>query len=105
MSARRASMSWVMRIRCSCVSSQKALKRSVRASIGSSRLGEGLDSPPSAVVGMVGEWRTTRRHLEDRPGFQNEPGTRGAPPHSKANCPIRTSPQGVVHPVCHALLI
>ena len=37
--------------------------------------------PRSAVVGVVGEWRTARRHLEDRPGVQNEIDTRGAPPH------------------------
>ena len=54
MSARRASMSWVMRTRCSCVSSQKASKRSVRASIGSSRLGVGLDGVASAKAGCGG---------------------------------------------------
>ena len=43
MSTRRASMSWVMRTRFSCVSSQKASKRSMRASTGSSRSGVGLD--------------------------------------------------------------
>ena len=42
MSARRASISWVMRTRCSWVLSQKASKRSVRASIGPSRSGVGL---------------------------------------------------------------
>ena len=43
MSAWRASISWVMRTRCSWVSSHKALKLSVRASTGSSRSGLGLD--------------------------------------------------------------
>ena len=54
MSARRASMSWVMRTRCSRVSSQKALKQSVRASTGSSRLGVGLDEAASAEAGCGG---------------------------------------------------
>ena len=51
---------------------------------------------------MVGEWRTVRHHPEDRPRVQNEPDTRGDPPRPRAHCPSRTSPQGVVHPVCHA---
>ena len=42
MSARKASMSWVTRTRCSWVSSQNASKRSVSESTGSSRSGEGL---------------------------------------------------------------
>ena len=42
-------MSWVMRTRCSWVLSQKASKRSVRASIGSSRSGVGLDGASSEV--------------------------------------------------------
>ena len=43
MSMRKASISCVMRTQCSWVSSQNASKRSVRASIGSSRSGVGLD--------------------------------------------------------------
>ena len=53
MSARKASMSLVMRTRCSCVSSQKASKRSVRESIGSSRSGVRLDGT-SPEVGCGG---------------------------------------------------
>ena len=44
-------MSWVMRTRCSCVSSQKASKRSVRVSTGSSRSGVGLDGAAPEVGG------------------------------------------------------
>ena len=43
MSVRRASISCVMRTRCSSVSSQNASKRLVRASTGFSRSGVGLD--------------------------------------------------------------
>ena len=46
-SARRASISYVMRTRCSRVSSQNASKRSVRESIGSSRSGVGLEGAAS----------------------------------------------------------
>ena len=56
----------------------------------------------SVVMGVVGEWRTTRRHPEDSSGVQNEPDTRGAPPRPRAHYPSRTSPQVMVHPVCHA---
>ena len=54
MSARRASISWIMRTRCSWVSSQNASKLSVRASTGSSRLGVGLDGAASEVGGCGG---------------------------------------------------
>ena len=54
MSARRASMSWVMRTRCSWVSSQKASKRSVRASTGSSKSGVGLEGAAPEVGGGGG---------------------------------------------------
>ena len=56
----------------------------------------------SVVVGVVGEWRTARRHPGDRSGIQNEPDTRGAHPRPRAHCPSRMSPQVVVHPVCPA---
>ena len=58
--------------------------------------------PRSAVVGVVGEWRTARRHSGDRSGVQNELDTRGAHPRLRAHYPSRMSPQVVVHPVCHA---
>ena len=54
----------------------------------------------SFVVVVVGEWRTARHHPGDRPGIQNEPD--GAIPRRRAHGPNRTSPQVVVHPVCHA---
>ena len=36
--------------------------------------------PPlrSAVVGVVDEWRTARRHPGDHPGVQNKPDTRSS---------------------------
>ena len=46
-SARRASISCVMRTRCSWVSSHNASKRSVRESNGSSRSGVGLEGATS----------------------------------------------------------
>ena len=48
-SARRASISYVKRTRCSWVSSHNASKRSVRASTGSSKSGVGLDGAASEV--------------------------------------------------------
>ena len=54
MSARRASISWVMRTRCSWVSSHNASKRSVSASTGSSRSGVGLDGAAPEVDGGGG---------------------------------------------------
>ena len=48
-SARRASISWVMRTRLSWVSSQKASRRSVKVSTGSSRSGVGLDRASSEI--------------------------------------------------------
>ena len=53
------------------------------------------------MVGVVDEWRTTQCHPGDHPGVQNEPDTRGAPPRPRAHGPSHTSPQVVVHPVCH----
>ena len=47
-------MSWVMRTQCSCVSSQKASKRSVRESTGSSRSGVGLNGAALKVGGGGG---------------------------------------------------
>ena len=47
-------MSWVIRTRCSCVSSQKASKRSMRASTGSSRSGVGLEGVAAEVGGGGG---------------------------------------------------
>ena len=58
--------------------------------------------PRSAVMMLVGEWRTTRHHPGDRLGVQNVPDTRGAHPRPRVHCPSRTSPQVMVHPVCHA---
>ena len=46
-SARRASISYVMRTQCSWVSSQNASKRLVRESTGSSRSGVGLEGAAS----------------------------------------------------------
>ena len=51
---------------------------------------------------VVEEWRIARRHPGDRPGNQNEPDTHGAPPLPRGHCRSRTSPQVVVHSVCHA---
>ena len=54
MLARRASISCVMRTRCSWVSSHNASKRSVRTSTGSSKSGVGLDGAASEVGGGGG---------------------------------------------------
>ena len=70
-SARRASISCVMRTRCSWDSFQNSSKRSVRESIGSSRSGVGLEGVASegcVVVVEVGEKRTAQCPLGDRPG-------------------------------------
>ena len=54
------------------------------------------------MVVAVGEWRTALHHPRDRSGVQNDPDTCGAPPRLRAHGPSHTSPQVVVHPVCHA---
>ena len=60
--------------------------------------------PPlrSAVVEVGAEWRTAQCHPGDRPGVQNELDTHEAPPRPRAHGPSHTSPQVVVHSVCHA---
>ena len=54
------------------------------------------------MVGVVDEWRTAQCHPRDRLGVQNKPDTHGAPPRPRAHGPSHTSPQVMVHPVCHA---
>ena len=60
--------------------------------------------PRSAVVvvEVVGERRTTQCHHGDRPGVQNGPDSRVAPPRPRAHGSNHKSPQVVGHPVCLA---
>ena len=61
-----------------------------------------MGRPLRSAVGVVGEWRTAKRHPEDRPGGQSDPDTREAHPRLRVHCPSCTLPQVVVHPVYHA---
>ena len=92
------------RTRCSWVSSQKASKRSVSESTGSSRSGEGLEGAASVGCGGGGggggETRTGQCPPGDLPRVQNEPDSREARPRSRARGRSRRPPQVAGHPVC-----
>ena len=61
-----------------------------------------MGPPPRSTVGVVGVWRTAQRHPGDGPGGLSESDTLEAHPRPRVHCPIRTLPQVMVHPVCHA---
>ena len=131
MSAQRASTSWLMRTRCSWVSSQYASKRAVRSSTGSSRIVEGLADPsPGTTVGggggggggavwdgrmsvvvvdgrrpmVVVDGRMSGQcHPGGRPRGQTWPNTLEAHPHPRVHCPSHTLLRVVVHPTYRAL--